>query len=72
MWLHGDETGPAVEIGGAEGLGKLPDMHGRRADVTCFACPHHIIQGFHGFLDRRLIVPAVDLVQVDVIGSEAL
>jgi hypothetical protein len=29
-----------------------------------------IVQGLHGLLDRRLGVPVVDLVEVDVIGAE--
>jgi hypothetical protein len=30
------------------------------------------MQGFHGFLDRRGGVEAVDLVEVDVVGAEPL
>ncbi len=72
MWLHGNETRPAVQICGEQSLGKLPGIHRRRADVAGFAGPHHVIQCFQRFFYRRVIIPAVDLVQVDVICSQAL
>ena len=69
--LHGDEAGPAVEVGEIEGLGELPGVHGRGADVAGFAGFHDIVEGFEGFFDGGFVVPAMDLVEVDVVGLEA-
>src|SRR5690606_522516 len=71
MVLHGDEARPAVEIGGVLRLGELPREHARRADVTRLARLHHIVQGVHRLFDGRLIVPAVDLVEVHVFHAQA-
>lgn len=69
--LHRHERGPAGCTGSVLRLGELPGAHGRRTDVTRFAGAHHIVQRCHCLLDRRLIVPAVNLVKIDVIGPEA-
>ena len=55
----------------AERAGKLPRMHRRRADIADLACLHDVVQRLQRLLDRRLVVPAMDLVEVDVIGAEA-
>jgi hypothetical protein len=70
MVLHRAETGPAVAFGHMLGLGELPREHAAGADVAGLARLHHLVQRGHGLLDRRLVVPPVDLVQVDVIGAE--
>jgi len=70
--LHGDEAGPAVEVGYVERLGELPGVHGRGSDVADFAGFDDIVERFHGLFDRGVVVPAVDLVEVDVVGLEAL
>jgi len=53
-------------------LGKLPGIHGARADVPHLAAPHEVVQRAHGLLGGRVRIIAVDLVQVDVVGLEAL
>ena len=70
--LHGDEAGPAVEVGDVEGLGKLPGVHGGGSDVADLAGFDDVVEGFHGLFDGGFVVPAVDLVEVDVVGAEAL
>ena len=69
--LHGDEARPAVEVGEIERLGELPGVHGRGADVADLAGLHHIVERFEGFFDRGFVVPAMDLVEVDVVGLQA-
>ena len=61
-----------VVLGDAEGAGELPGMHGGRADVADLARLDDVVQCFERFLNRRVIVPAMDLVEVDVIGAESL
>src|SRR4029453_10992506 len=51
-------------------LGELPGVHARRADVARLAGPHDVVEGLHRLLDRGLVVPAVDLVEVDVVGPQ--
>ncbi len=68
--LHRDEPAPAMRGRDLLGLGELPCVHGRRADVPGLAGLDHIVQGFHGFFDGRVIVPAMDLVQVDIVSAE--
>ena len=69
--LHAHEPSPTVEVGGVERLGELPRVHGRRSDVASLARLHDIVQGFHGLFDGRVVVPAMDLVEIDVVGAEA-
>jgi hypothetical protein len=61
-----------VQIGSVQRLGKLPGIHRRRADVAGFASPHHVVQRLQRLFDWGVVVPAVDLVQIDVVGSQAL
>src|SRR4029453_16717038 len=51
-------------------LGELPGVHARRADVARLAGPHDVVEGLHRLLDRGLVVPAVGLVEVDVVGPQ--
>jgi hypothetical protein len=48
-------------------------MHRRRADIAGLAGLNDIdiVERFERLLDRRVIVPSMDLVEVDVIGAEA-
>ena len=68
--LHGDEAGPAVQVGDVLGLGELPGVHRGGAEVAGLAGPDHVVQRLHRLLDRRVVVPAVDLVEVDVVDAE--
>ena len=52
------------------GLGELPREHAAGADVARLARLDDIVQGLHRLLDRGLRIPAVDLVQVDVVEAE--
>jgi hypothetical protein len=40
------------------------------ADIARLAGLHDVVQRFHGFFDRRAVVPAMDLIQIDVIRPE--
>ncbi len=47
-------------------------VHGGGADVADLAGLHDVVEGFHGLFDGGFVVPAMDLVEVDVVGAEAL
>ena len=68
--LHGNETGPAVQVGEIERLGELPGVHGRGADVAHLARFHHVVQRLESFLDRRFVIPAMNLVEVHIVGLQ--
>jgi len=70
MVLHGGEPGPPVALGRVLGLGELPGEHAARADIAGLARRDHLVQRRHRLLDRGVIVPPVDLVQVHVVGTE--
>ena len=72
MVLHGDEAGPAVEVGDVEGLGELPGVHGGGSDVADLAGLYNVMEGFHRLFDRSFVVPAVDLIEVDVVSAQTL
>jgi hypothetical protein len=59
------QTGSIPLLGDAEGASELPSVHRRGADVARFAGLDDIMQRFERLLDRRVMVEAVDLIQVD-------
>ena len=71
MILHGDKTRPAVLRLEIQRLCKLRRMHRRRADIASFTGFHHLVERFKRLLDRRVVIPAVNLQQVDVIHVQA-
>ena len=70
MVLHGYEPRPAVQICRVLGLRELPREHARRSDVARLAGSNNIVQSLHRFLNRRSVIPSMDLKQVDVLHSE--
>ena len=56
---------------GVERLGELPGEHGGGSDVARLAHAHHIVERLERFLDRRLVIPAVGLVQVEIVDAQA-
>ena len=68
--LHGNKTGPAVQFGEIERLGELPGVHGRGADIAHLARFHHVVQRLESFLDRRFVIPAMNLVEVHIVGLQ--
>jgi len=72
MVLHGDKFRPAVLLGGVLRLAELPRIHAGRADVQRFARLNHIMQRFHRFLDGCVVIPTMDLIQIDVIHPQPL
>ena len=70
MVLHRDEAGQPQPVGRVQHLGELPGEHRRGADVQRLACFHHVVQRRERLLDRRVVIEAVDLIQVHVIGSQ--
>jgi hypothetical protein len=57
-------------FGGVLRLGELPTEHAAGADVAGLPGAHHVVQCLHRLLNRRSRIPAVDLVQVDVVHAE--
>ena len=70
MVLHGHETVPAVLARHVQRLGKLPRRHAAGAQVAHLAGTHQGVECVEGFFNRGGRVPAVNLVQVDVIHVE--
>src|SRR4029077_15827644 len=68
--LHADEAGPAVALGYSKCLGELPSVHRRRADIAGLAGLDDIVKRLHRLLDRGFVIPAMDLVEVDVLDAE--
>ena len=70
MVLHRDETGDVEEVAGVERLRQLPGKHARGANVIDHSLPDQVVESDRCLLDRRRIVPAVNLVQVDPVCLE--
>ena len=70
MVLHGDEAVPAVLLGRGQRLRELPGGHAAGAQVAHLAVAHQGVERVQGFFDRRGEVPAVNLVQIDVVHLE--
>src|SRR5437667_286839 len=60
----------AGRLGYCKCLGELPSIHRRRADIAGLAALDDIVQRFDCLLDRGFVIPAMDLVEVDVIHAE--
>ncbi len=71
MVLHGDETRPAVLFLQIQRLGELIGVHGRCAYVARLTGFHHVVQRFQRFFNRRVVIPAMDLQQIDILHAEA-
>ena len=56
----------------AQRLGEPPRRPAGDTDVADVTLPHEVIKRAHRLLDRRQIVLAVDLVEVDIVGAEPL
>ena len=72
MILHRDEARPAAHLRDMQRLLELPGPHGGGANVTRLARADNIVERLQRFLDGGFRIPAVDLVQVHVIGSKPL
>ncbi len=70
MVLHHREPRAAGGVGAVQVLGELVGEHRAGADVERLAGLHDVVQRLDGLLDRRLIVEAVDLVEVDVVEAQ--
>src|SRR5580700_7840501 len=45
-------------------LRELPRIHGRGSDVPYLSRLHHIVQRLQRLLDRRLVIPPMNLIQI--------
>ena len=70
--LHGNERCPSMISGHQLHIVKLIAVHGRCPDRTDLPGYHQIIQRFHGLLDGRLIIKAMDDIQVQIIRAQTL
>ena len=68
--LHGNERCPSMISGHHLHIVKLIAVHGRCPDRTDLPGYHQIIQRFHGLLDGRFIVKAMDDIQVQIIRAQ--
>ena len=51
-------------------LCELIGPHRTCTDVSDFAGPDKVVEGFHGFFDGNILVKTVDLEEVDIGGIE--
>jgi hypothetical protein len=51
---------------------ELVRVAARHPDVPSISCLYHIVKGLHGLLDRRVVVKAVALEDVDIVELESL
>lgn len=70
--LHGYKVCPAVLFSNAVRFFKLPREHCRCADIASLAGFDDIVHCFHGFLDWRIPVPAMEYVNVNIVELQAL
>ena len=69
--LLADEALQAAALGDAQRLHQLPGGVVRAADVADLAGAHQRVERVERLLQRRLPVPLVHLVEVDVVGAAA-
>ncbi len=64
--LHRHEAGPAVLFGNVQ---CFENCHAYIDDAPIGVLPafRDVVQRFHGFFDWRRVIPAVDLIQIDVV-----
>ncbi len=55
-----------------ECLPELPCPHRRGTDIAGLAAPYYVMQRFHRLLNRGVVIPAMDNVEVHVLGLEPL
>ena len=72
MVLHRYEARPTVLFCYVQGLLELPGIHRGSSYVTGLSGFHHIVQSFHRFLNRCIVVPTVDDVEVHIIHIQTL
>jgi len=70
--LHRDEPLAVVDLRLVERLHQLPGGHGARADVADLPLLDEVVERRERLPDRRVLVPAVDLVEVDVVGVQSV
>jgi hypothetical protein len=56
--------------GEVQGLAELPCVHRRSAEISSLSGLYDIMQRLERLLDRRLVVPTMNLIQVDIIRPE--
>ena len=69
--LQPDERRPAAKTRGHVRLSDLPRRRIRHADVAHLTRAHEILERRHRFLNRRVDVPVVEPVEIDVVGLQA-
>src|SRR5262245_50707961 len=67
----GNGTGQAKMVSAADHLDQMPAGKVGRADVTSLSRPDQVVEGAQSFFDRRKLVIAVELQQIDVVTVEA-
>lgn len=68
--LHGRERRPAVVAGSKLHIVELIPIHSRSAQRADLAGLDEVVQGLHRLLDGRIVIVAVDDVQIQIVGAE--
>ena len=50
----------------------LPCVHGRSTNITNFSSFNDVMQGFHRFFNRRVVIPAMDNIKIDIFHAKSL
>src|SRR5450756_3014482 len=72
MILHRHKPGPSIFLSYILRLQKLPRVHGRSTYVSCLPSLYNVVQCFHRLFDGGIVIPAVDIIEVYIIGSQSL
>src|SRR5215831_13214862 len=70
MVLHRHELRPAVLLRDRQHLRELPGIHARRPNVARLSGAHDVVERLHRLFYRRVVIEAMDLIQIDVVHAE--
>jgi hypothetical protein len=70
--LHRGEPRGPVAVGRGLSFGELPREHAARPEVACLSHLDDVMERVHRLRDRRCRIPAMDLVEVDIVHPEPL
>lgn len=70
--LHRHKPFKAKVVADVERLGELVGLHRGRPDITNLPSTHYVVKRTQRMLDGRIVVPAMNLVEIYSLHSEAV